>query len=313
MRRWLPLLALAGCLIGPSAIARPDFASLHFTWIATPAQPGAIPLYAGAAPGSAHATQHERWGFFYDGRMVHNVTAPTLMPFLPDRGHATGAAMIVAPGGAFMTLSMDDEGYKVARLLAARGIAAFVLKYRLDPTPDDDAGLRRALMARVGPAMRAGVEHAPPILSQPAVDDGLQAVRLLRARAGQFGIDPHRIGFVGFSAGAMTALQVALSPDAAARPDAVGMIYGPMAPVAVPKGAPPLFAALAIDDPLMAQGGFGLVTAWRDAGHAAELHVFDSGSHGFGLGAPDTTAAHWPAEFLWFLQEQKFLPAAAAR
>jgi acetyl esterase/lipase len=308
MRTILALIAaLAAGLIARAHAERPNFNDLHFTWIAIPAQPGAIPLYPGVAPGSEHATQQERWGFFYDGRMVHNVTRPTLMPFLPPPGKATGAAMIVAPGGAFMTLSMDDEGYKVARVLAAHGIAAFVLKYRLDPTPNDDEGLKRALAARVGAAARAGVEHAPPIISQPAIDDGLQAVRLVRTRAGAFHIDPHRIGFIGFSAGAMTALQVALTNDDSARPDVVGMIYGPMIPVTVPPHAPPLFAALAIDDPLMARGGFGLVTGWHDAGHPAELHLFDSGSHGFGLGAPGTTASHWSDEFLWFLQEQHFL------
>src|ERR1700685_1936610 len=102
----------------------------------------AIPLYAGVAPGSEAATQKEKWSRVRDDYVARNVTNPTLTPFLPAKDKATGAAVIVAPGGGFMVLAMNVEGIQVAKYLADHGVAAFVLKYRVRPTPESDTKMR---------------------------------------------------------------------------------------------------------------------------------------------------------------------------
>jgi acetyl esterase/lipase len=118
------------CVLAMPALALDD----TMTPIATPAQPGAIELGTGPLPG---ATAPESWYRQYGSPFARNVTVATLTPFLPDPAKASGAAVIVAPGGGFMTLSMENEGSDVAKALAARGVAAFVLKYR---TRQTDAG-----------------------------------------------------------------------------------------------------------------------------------------------------------------------------
>src|SRR4051812_34996499 len=128
----------------------------RMTPIATPAQPDAIELGTGKLPG---ATAPEAWHSQYGSMFARNVTVATLTPFLPDPAKATGTAVVVAPGGGFRTLSMENEGWDVARALAARGVAAFVLKYRLNPTPPDMAGfeasMREMFSAAAGPPRAA--------------------------------------------------------------------------------------------------------------------------------------------------------------
>lgn len=278
--------------------------------IPAPADPLAIPLYPGKAPGSEKAKQREQWNDIMGERVVRNVVRPTLTPVLPDPAKATGAAVIVAPGGAYLMLSMDNEGWPVARWLADRGIAAFVLKYRTDPTPADDAGFMNAMGERMGAAARAGQGKAPPISQPLAIADGQQALRLVRARAREWGIDPKRVGLLGFSAGAITALQVTLANAPDATPDFVAPIYGPMDRVPVPAGAPPMFVALAADDGLFANAGYGLVEAWQTAGRPVELHVYDKGGHGFGSHRQGTTSDRWFDEFCWWLEARGLLKGA---
>lgn len=104
----------------------------RMTPIATPSQPNAIELGTGPLPG---ATNPEAWHRQYGSQFARNVTVATLTPFLPDPAKASGAAVVVAPGGGFFALSMENEGWNVARALAEKGVAAFVLKYRLNQTP----------------------------------------------------------------------------------------------------------------------------------------------------------------------------------
>jgi acetyl esterase/lipase len=128
---------------------------------------------------------------------VRNVVNPTLTPVLPDPAKATGAAVIVAPGGAFRFLSMDSEGWAVARWLADRGVAAFVLKYRTVPTPRDEAGFGKSLMTVMsGPRS----DTIPLDATAEAVEDAATAVRLVRTRATEWKVDTGKFGFVGFSA-----------------------------------------------------------------------------------------------------------------
>lgn len=278
--------------------------------IPTPAQPGAIPLWPGVAPGSEGATQVERWNFIIDGIAARNVTRPTLTPYLPARDKATGAAVIVAPGGAYMMLSMEWEGEKVARWLADHGIAAFVLKYRLDATPDDDQETLKVMGARFGAAAKAGADKAPPISQPLALDDAQQALRLVRSRAGEWGVDPRRVGLMGFSAGAMTTLGATLRNAPDARPDFIAPIYGPMNTVAAPANPPPMFTAIANDDPLFGNTDYGLVQAWKKAGGAVEMHVYEKGDHGFGMHRRGTTSDLWIDQFYAWMTARNLLKPA---
>ena len=280
----------------------------RMTVMAPPAEPAAIPL--GTGPGQSATAPAESWFRQYGVAMTRNVSVATLTPVLPDPAKATGAAAIVAPGGGFLMLSMENEGWRVARALADRGIAAFVLKYRLKPTPADLPGFERAvnaMFASVGqPSARLGPDAAAAGLADP-IADARAAVRLIRARAGEWRVDPKRIGMIGFSAGAMTTMVTALSaPDT--RLAFIAPIYGSMEAVTVPKDAPPLFAVLAADDPLFARKGLGLIDSWQQAGRPVEFHLYQGGGHGFGLGKPGTTSPGWFDAFTRWLTVSGITP-----
>src|SRR5262245_24719681 len=271
--------------------------------IVAPPERGAIPL-----PGATGSAAGELWDDMGGMTAVRNVTQPTLTPFLPEAGKATGAAVVVAPGGAFMLLAIDHEGWQVARWLADHGVAAFVLKYRLNSTPADDAaftdGLNQ-LLARVGSPGAPPVE--PQAATHPSTDDALAAIQLVRARASEWKVDPRRVGLLGFSAGAILTERVALYKDAAARPDFVAPIYPPMTAVTVPPDAPPMFTAVSADDPLFGHSGFGLVEAWRSAGRPIEFHYYDGGGHGFGMTHKNTTSDLWIDEFYAWMKARGWL------
>src|SRR5437764_3722274 len=185
------------------------------TPIAIPAQPNAVVLGTGPMPG---ATAPESWHQQYGSAFARNVSIATLTSYLPDPAKANGTAVIVAPGGGFMTLSMENEGSNVAKALAAHGVAAFVLKYRLNPTPAELADYQKAMAAMF---TGAGRPKSPPPTGvaafgsiAPMLADSRAAFALVRKNAAQWHVDPNRIGMVGFSAGAMLTLATALSePD----------------------------------------------------------------------------------------------------
>lgn len=281
------LAALAGLLVfGPGcAVAQPVG-----TPIPVPPAPNEIRLYPGVAPGSEAATYTEQWNQTADNRRARNVVVPTLIPVLPAPGKANGTAVIVAPGGAFRILSMDNEGYLVANWLAQRGVSAFVLKYRLVETPAKEDDFIRA--------RQQGAASGQRISTFPlAVDDGRRAVQLVRENAARWGLRAGRIGMIGFSAGAMTTLEVTTGPNAASRPDFAAVIYGPMSAREVSADAPPVFLALAADDPLFATGDFGLVNSWKKAGRPVELHYYERGGHGFGMKKQGLSSDVWPEQF----------------
>src|SRR5690606_31539094 len=136
---------------------------------------------------------------------ARNVTEATLTPFLPKKRKATGAAVVVAPGGGFRTLSMSNEGWEVAKALADKGVAAFVLKYRLKQTPADMAEFEKAMaeMFSTPRTIRPLVDQSPAVELAEQIADARAAFALIRERAKDWRIDPDRIGMVGFSAGAM--------------------------------------------------------------------------------------------------------------
>src|SRR5881398_143602 len=170
------------CTLAAPAAAQND----KMTPMAAPAQPGAIVLGTGPMPG---ATAPESWHRQYGRAFARNVTVATLTPFLPDPARATGAAVIVAPGGGFRTLSMENEGWGVARALAARGVAAFVLKYRLIQTPADMPAFERSMAEMFAGAARPPnpSNPRPAFLSlAPQLADSSAAFALIRSRAAQW-------------------------------------------------------------------------------------------------------------------------------
>ena len=267
--------------------------------IAAPAQPGAFAL-----PFAAGTPDREVWHRDNGLVAVRNVTHPTLTAFLPKHG-ATGAAVIVAPGGGFLGLAIEKEGWQVARWLADHGIAAFVLKYRVLPTPASQPEFADKLMRAI---RGEKVGFAPPDATpDEAYADGIAALRYVRAHAGSYGVDPKRIGFMGFSAGGFLTRSVVErgGPDA---PAFAGPIYPNMEAMRVPADAPPMFVAVAADDFLLARvKGFPLIESYRAAGRSIEFHLFASGGHGFGMGVAGTPTDKWLDQYLRWLGAQGFL------
>jgi len=306
------LLAAAmviACTLGAPASAQDD----TMTAIAIPAQPGAIPLGTGPMPGT---TATESWHKQYGSQFARNVTESTLTPFLPDPAKANGTAVIVAPGGGFMTLSMENEGWDVAKALAAHGTAAFVLKYRLNPTANDLADFQKALAAMFSaagkpksgpPTVGSGSAPAFPNIA-PMLADSKAAFALIRKNAAQWHVDPDKIGMVGFSAGAGLTLSTALqAPET--KPAFIGLIYGPMNKVDVPADAPPLFDAVAADDPIFGSAGFGIIESWKAANRPVEFHYFEQGGHGFGMYPKTTTSTGWFDEFVRWMRMHNWIKA----
>ncbi|MBL8556736.1 MAG: alpha/beta hydrolase fold domain-containing protein [Phenylobacterium sp.] len=302
------LLAALACLAALPATAQPRRVD-----IAPPAQPpGAIVL---KTPGAQASATPETWTMsnLDNVPVVQNVSVPTLTPFLPPRGKASGAAVIVAPGGGFVLLAMDHEGWAVAKWLQSQGVAAFVLKYRVLPTEPGAAGLDKANaeFAAAGPAARV---RRIGDGARVATEDAQEAMRVVRARAAEWGLDPHRVGFMGFSAGAITTMSLTLAADPATRPDFIAPVYGGLGPPltggTIPDRPPPMWASQAADDPLFRPTDFSLVTGWQAKGGAVELHLYEKGGHGYGFpGRKSTSSTQWPADFLAWMKARGLLDA----
>ncbi|WP_395395942.1 alpha/beta hydrolase (plasmid) [Novosphingobium sp. BL-8A] len=280
----------------PALAQMPDFAK--------PYEAAAVPLY----PKDGAGASAEIWAA--NGN-VRNVSHPTLTAILPKEGEANGTAVIIAPGGAFMALSMEKEGWAIARFLAAHGVAAFVLKYRLIPTPvgERDAAIFMAHKMKDG---LADPSRMPTLQNPDATADALAALDLVRSRAKTWKVDAGRVGMIGFSAGAMTTLNAVLTATPGKGPDFIGYIYGPQARVEVPTQAPPMFDAIAFDDPLFKSMGFPIAEAWKEAKRPVELHAYQRGGHGFGAGIPGTTTTMLMDEFASWLRMQGLLSRSAA-
>jgi acetyl esterase/lipase len=262
-------------------------------------------LGTGELPG---ATAQESWHKQFGSVFARNVTVATLTPFLPSKRKATGAAVIVAPGGGFRTLSMSNEGWDVAKALAEKGVAAFVLKYRLKQTPAEPAVFEKAMAEMFSGAPRASrplAQQDPKTEFAVQIADAIAAFSLIRTRAGEWRVDPDRIGMVGFSAGAMLTMYTTLhSKDA--KPAFIANIYGPLMNIDVPADAPPLFVALAADDPFFATG-YGLIDSWRAAKRPVEFHLFEQGGHGFGMYPKSTTSTGWFDSYVRWLGMHGYL------
>jgi acetyl esterase/lipase len=306
--------AVLACLLvlGASASARGQDGTIYP--LDAPAEPNAILLGTGGVEGQ---TAPESWFRQWGDPMARNISTATLTPFLPDPDKANGAAVIVAPGGGFMWLSMGNEGWEVAEALRARGIAAFVLKYRLRPTPESLDAFREAMdrmFAAAGRPSGDGDGEARPRPPRWDLSNQLQdaeaAYALIVKRAAEWGVDTRRIGMIGFSAGAGLTMHSTLNSKTM-KLAFIGPIYGGMGPVDVPKDAPPMFSVIATDDFLF-RGQFGVIKSWFDAGRPVEFHLYQNGGHGFGLGNPNRTSNRWFDAFLHWLDVNGFLAPAAS-
>jgi dienelactone hydrolase len=304
------LLGISPC-IAPAAFAQQPPAQQDNA--TPPVMPDELQLKTGS---EALATAPEGWIKAGNSFLVHNVGRPTLTPFLPAPGKANGTAVVIAPGGGFMMLSMSSEGWDVARWLASKGITAFVLKYRLTATPPTAPGLMATMATRLGGADR--FERAQWFVdgTRVATEDAMEAMRTVRANAAKWNVDPKKVGFMGFSAGAFTTLSLVGKGDVATMPDFVAPIYGslntPETPL--PASVPPMWTSIAADDPILGKTDFGLINAWRSKGGAVEFHLYDKGGHGYGLaGTPGTTTVNWPAQFLAWLQARGLYTPPAAQ
>jgi acetyl esterase/lipase len=298
-----------------------------------------ITVWPGHPPGSEGWTQKEveyrnEWD---KKRMVRNVTTPTLTAYLPDPAAATGAAVVICPGGGFRILSWQSEGTEVAEWLQQRGVAAFVLRYRLRETPASEEEFRKEMLAffmslanrRDGEAPRAaakadapkeqaeaGVSLPPSVMEEMrkigslGIADGRQAIKVVRQHAAEWGIKPDRVGIMGFSAGGMVTMGVVAEHDAESRPNFAAPIYGPgFGETKVPGDAPPLFILCASDDQLAASGSVRLYSRWRAAGRPAELHLYEKGGHGFGMTPKGLPADHWIERFGDWLAQRGLMRA----
>lgn len=256
-----------------------------------------IRLYEGPAPGSEDWS-HEELAYFseaFDTDVITNVVVPTLTPVLPD--HDTGRAVVVAPGGGYHALSIESEGFAVARWLAERGTTAFVLKYRLVPSGEDAVAEFGQKMAADPGLVERDIAGVAPL----AGHDAATAMRLVRNRAPEFGVDPDRVGFMGFSAGGNVALRVGYAADVHARPDFLAPIYASMRGFELgspPPGSGPMFLVAATDDELgLADDSIAIYERWRHAGLPVELHMYATGGHGFGMRTQGLPSDTWIDRF----------------
>ncbi len=268
--------------------------------IDAPNEPNAIPLNTGGVEGqSAEESWFRQWG----DPMARNISKATLTPFLADPAKANGLSVIVAPGGGFMWLSMGNEGWEVAEALADQGINAFVLKYRLQPTASTLEEFKKQMEQRFAEAAKMSEKdekkRSPLGDLSNQLEDAEAAYAMIVERAKEWHVDPARIGMMGFSAGAGLTMETTLKSKKA-KLAFIAPIYGSMRAVKPPKNAPPMFFAIATDDFLFG-GEFGVVQSWYDAGIPVELHLYQNGGHGFGLGNPDRTSNKWFSSFMYWL------------
>lgn len=253
-----------------------------------------IRIYPGAAPGSEDWNYPEKQYFSktWNTEVVSNVTQPSLTVYKPDPSVANGTAVVICPGGGFMALSINSEGIDVAQWLAAKGVTAFVLKYRLAHT-GEDATQEFTKSFQNPKQFDEMVGKIIPL----SIADGIAAMTYVHKHAAELGIAPGRIGIVGFSAGGTVTAAAGLHYTAESRPAFVAPIYAAAAGMKndpVPTDAPPMFLAAATDDQLhLAGDSIQLYEQWTAAHKSAELHMYAKGGHGFGMRKQNLPSDHW--------------------
>jgi endo-1,4-beta-xylanase len=266
------------------------------------AEPQEIRLWPQDAPGSEGKAGPEKVVTNKSGeRQVSSIHQPSITPFLPPKDKANGVAVLVIPGGGHRVLCVDHEGVNVCRWLQERGIAAFMLKHRL-----------------------AREEGSTYTIQREAMADTQRAMRLIRSRATEWNFDPAKLGAMGFSAGgelvALACMRPGTDPAAAdpidrldARPAFQALIYpGRSGDIQPAKDAPPAFLACsAFDRQDIAEGLAETYLRFKRVGASAELHVYATGGHGFGLrDGMKGAVAGWPDRFIEWLGSREFLAPA---
>jgi endo-1,4-beta-xylanase len=262
--------------------------------------PAEILLWPKGAPGSEGKSGKEKVRIAETGdHVVSSIHAPSITPYLPTKEKATGAAVIIAPGGGHRELWIDHEGYNPAKFFIDKGVAAIVLKYRLSKD-----------------------ENSTYSVEEHELADIKRAIRLVKSRAKEWGIDTARIGVMGFSAGGEVAALSAMRFDKgnltavdkidheSSRPAFQALVYpGGTSKFEVTKNSPPLFLVGGYNDrPDIAEGMAQVYIKYKQAGVPAELHIYAKAGHGFGMRKNDTGAASgWPQRFVEWLDDQGFL------
>jgi acetyl esterase/lipase len=268
-----------------------------------PRHPASILLWPEGAPGSEGKQNEKEVVTYKTWREINyisvtNVHQPSITPYLPAKRRATGAAVIVAPGGGHNNLAIDTEGYNVAQWLADHGVAAFVLKYRLAKAPGSTYAVEKESLA-----------------------DAQRAIRLVRSRAAGWNINPNAVGVMGFSAGGEIMGLAAMRSDAGnadatdpveklgCKPSFQALIYpGNTRAIMPDASSPPAFLVSASDDVAISDAVANVYLLFHQAKVPVEMHVFASGAHGFGLGTycPMPPAA-WPGLFITWLGDRGML------
>jgi acetyl esterase/lipase len=285
-------MRVAVALLSCCAVASPIFAQTQPTWVS---------LWPGGAPGSEARRQEPEQAQDY---WVKNIHDPSITVYLPPKDKATGAGVVVIPGGGHRLLVYNAEGVEPAQFLNSLGVAAFVLKHRLQREEGSSYTIERDARA-----------------------DAYRAMRTVRSRAAEWGVDPARLGVMGFSAGGEVVGLIAFGsgdgdPQSAdpvdrlnGRPDFAIFVYpGPLAvQAAVPATAPPAFLVTAADDKCCAEPTLKLLRQYKDAGASVEAHVFAAGGHGFNMGQRSKLKAvnTWPARLADWLADRGLLDKAA--
>lgn len=233
-------------------------------------------------------------------QVVTNVSRPSMQVFKPEASISNGTSVIIAPGGGLYALSINSEGNDVAEWLNQKGITAFVLKYRLVPTGED--GVKEVM--QVGEKI---IENVAPVLPL-SVEDGLAAVTYVRTNAESLGVDPQKIGFMGFSAGGAVTMGVGYNYSAENRPNFLVPVYPWTTAMPVkecPDDAPPMLVICATDDPLgLAGGSIELYSSYLNSGKTVGLHMYAKGGHGFGMRKQQLPSDTWISRFYdWAVAE----------
>ena len=305
-------LAILGLLLAAAPLsARPD-------------DPPVLPVWPKRDPGTLESEEKVK-EIGKDSRFISNVKWPTMTVYRPEAAKASGAAVVICPGGGYGGVAVDLEGHSVAKWLNTLGVAGVVLKYRM-PRPAESK------------------DELPYPLQ-----DAQRAIRTVRARAAEWKIDPAKVGILGFSAGGHLASTAATHFDAGradaedpldrpgCRPDFAILVY-PVVSLVEPfthkgsrdallgKGAerallekysnelqvtaqtPPTFLIHAKDDPVKVENSLAFAEALKKAGVPHRLQLYDKGGHGFGLGVRGGDVAQWPVRCAEWMKELKLAP-----
>jgi acetyl esterase/lipase len=265
-----------------------------------------LPISTGASWNQENYPEKEYFSKIWNTEVVANVTKPSLTVFKPSPELRNGTAVVICPGGGFMALSINSEGNDAAKYLAARGVTAFVLKYRIAHT-GEDATQEFVAMLSDGPKFHALLEKMVPL----ATADGLAAVTYVRQHASEWGVSPDRVGILGFSAGGAIATGVAFHYKPEGRPAFVAPIYPggeDFKDATVPDDAPPMFITAATDDSLgLMPVSVALYQKWTGAHKSAEIHIYAKGGHGFGVAKHNIPTDHWIDRFADWLEMEGWL------